>query len=155
MATPHVSAVAALIWSQPPTATNAEVRAALAATAKDLGSTGRDSTYGYGLIRAKAALDYMVGSTPPPPPPLPPPPPPPAGIVLGATKSKVKGVNHVNLSWQNATGAVSVFRNGAAVATVSGSSYTDNTGSKGGASYQYQVCLAGTSSCSNVVTVTF
>lgn len=150
MATPHVSAVATLIWSHKPAATNAEVRAALAATAKDLGSTGRDSTYGYGLIRAKAALDYLLAGAPPPPPP-----PPPTGIVLSATKSKVKGVNQANLSWQNATGAVDVFRNGEQLTTVSGSTFVDNTGSKGGASYQYQVCLTGTSTCSNVVTVTF
>jgi subtilisin family serine protease len=37
MAAPHVSAVAALVWSVMPNATNTEVRAALIATAEDLG----------------------------------------------------------------------------------------------------------------------
>lgn len=61
MATPHVSAVAALVWSVKPTATNAEVRAALASTAVDLGAAGRDVAYGYGLVQAKAAIDYLTG----------------------------------------------------------------------------------------------
>ncbi|MFN2143912.1 MAG: S8 family serine peptidase, partial [Anaerolineales bacterium] len=38
MATPHVSAVAALLWSVNPTATNVEIREAMNATAKDLGA---------------------------------------------------------------------------------------------------------------------
>lgn len=59
MATPHVSAVAALVWSAAPTATNAEVRSALTATALDLGDAERDIHYGYGLVQAKAAIDAM------------------------------------------------------------------------------------------------
>ena len=64
MATPHVSAVAALTWSARPSATNAEVRAALTATAHDLGAAGRDVYYGYGLVQAKDALDYLVPTVP-------------------------------------------------------------------------------------------
>ncbi len=66
MATPHVSAVAALVWSADPTWTNAEIRTALQATAFDLGTAGKDVYYGYGLVQAKAALDYLGGGTPPP-----------------------------------------------------------------------------------------
>lgn len=62
MATPHVSAVAALVWSAAPTATNAEIRTALTATAQDLGAAGRDTSYGYGLIQAYDAIQYLVGS---------------------------------------------------------------------------------------------
>jgi subtilisin family serine protease len=65
MATPHVSGVAALVWSNVPTKTNAEIRAALQATAEDLGTAGKDNSYGYGLVRAKAALDYLGGGSPP------------------------------------------------------------------------------------------
>jgi len=65
MATPHVSGVAALVWSNAPTKTNAALRAALQATAEDLGPVGRDNAYGYGLVRAKAALDYLNGAPPP------------------------------------------------------------------------------------------
>ena len=59
MATPHVSAAAALIWSYNPAMNNAQIRDALQKTAKDLGTTGRDSSYGYGLVQAKAALDFI------------------------------------------------------------------------------------------------
>jgi len=60
MATPHVSAVAALIWSAAPTKSNANIRQALTATALDLGTAGRDTSYGYGLVQAKTALAYLV-----------------------------------------------------------------------------------------------
>jgi subtilisin family serine protease len=59
MATPHVSGVAARIWNLVPNATNAHVRQALTDTAEDLGTPGRDDRYGYGLVRAKAALDRL------------------------------------------------------------------------------------------------
>jgi subtilisin family serine protease len=59
MATPHVTAVAALVWSQQPSLPAAEVRRLLESTAKDLGEPGRDSRYGYGLVQAKAALDML------------------------------------------------------------------------------------------------
>ncbi|MBE0687463.1 MAG: S8 family serine peptidase [Anaerolineaceae bacterium] len=68
MATPHVSGVAALIWSANPTWTNTQIRDALIKTAEDLGVAGKDNSYGYGLVQAKAALDYLGGGTPPPPP---------------------------------------------------------------------------------------
>lgn len=62
MATPHASAVAALVWSAKPTATNEQVRAALIATAEDLGTAGFDNSYGNGLVRAKNAIDYLAGT---------------------------------------------------------------------------------------------
>ena len=64
MATPHVSAVAALVWSANPSWTNTQIRQALTATAQDLGAAGRDVYYGYGLVQAKAALVYLGGGTP-------------------------------------------------------------------------------------------
>jgi serine protease len=59
MATPHVAGVAALVWSTHPQCSNNEVRAALNATAVDLGVPGRDHTYGNGLVQAQAASDYL------------------------------------------------------------------------------------------------
>jgi serine protease len=59
MATPHVSGVAAAIWARIPSATNQDIRNALAATAIDLGTAGRDSSFGFGLVQAKAALDLL------------------------------------------------------------------------------------------------
>ena len=61
MATPHVAGVAALVWSANPAWTNAEVRQALQVTAEDRGTGGRDNAYGWGVIQAKAALDYLQG----------------------------------------------------------------------------------------------
>jgi serine protease len=56
MATPHVSAVAALVRSCHPELDNVAIRAALTATARDLGDAGRDPAYGFGLVQARAAL---------------------------------------------------------------------------------------------------
>jgi serine protease len=55
MATPHVSGVAALVWSQDPACTNQEIRDVLASTAEDLGPAGRDNAYGFGLVQAADA----------------------------------------------------------------------------------------------------
>lgn len=60
MATPHASAVAALVWSHHTNCSAAEVRSALGASALDLDSAGRDVRTGFGLIQAKAAVDYLA-----------------------------------------------------------------------------------------------
>jgi serine protease len=65
MACPHVSGVAALIWSHDPTKKASEVRVALQSTAEDLGSIGRDNSTGYGLVQAAAALAYLTASSSP------------------------------------------------------------------------------------------
>jgi subtilisin family serine protease len=59
MATPHVSAVAALVWSYFPTCTGSQIRTSLNNSALDLGTAGRDVYYGYGLVQAKAAYDRI------------------------------------------------------------------------------------------------
>ena len=64
MATPHVSAVAALIWSWNPALTNVQIREALQMTAMDLGDLGRDPYYGFGLIQAYDAWQYLGGGKP-------------------------------------------------------------------------------------------
>jgi serine protease len=63
MAAPHVSGVAALVWSAYPELTNAQIRSALTGTALDLGAAGRDNSYGYGLVQAKSALDSLAGGS--------------------------------------------------------------------------------------------
>jgi subtilisin family serine protease len=60
MATPHVAAVAALVWSYYPTCTAAQIRSTLGKSAQDLGTAGRDTKYGYGLVQAKAARDRIA-----------------------------------------------------------------------------------------------
>jgi subtilisin family serine protease len=60
MATPHVSAVAALVWSYFPSCTAAQMRTSLDNSAMDLGAAGRDVKFGYGLVQAKAAYDRIA-----------------------------------------------------------------------------------------------
>jgi len=61
MATPHVSGVAALVWSANPSWTNRQVRTALNVTARDLGASGYDTSFGWGLVQAQDALDELRG----------------------------------------------------------------------------------------------
>ena len=73
MASPHVAGVAALVWSNHPQCTAAQIRSALNRTAQDRGTTGRDNSYGFGIVQAKAAVDNITangcsgggGTTPP------------------------------------------------------------------------------------------
>jgi subtilisin family serine protease len=60
MATPHVSAVAALVWSYFPSCTGAQIRATLNKSAQDLGPAGRDVKFGHGLVQARAAYDRII-----------------------------------------------------------------------------------------------
>ena len=238
MATPHVSGVAALVWSQSPSWTNAQIRQALTQTAEDLGAAGRDTAYGFGLVRAKAALCYLAplhsACTGGPAPNNPPvanftftssgltvtftdassdsdgsiaswswnfgdgntsatrdpshtyaadgtytvtlavtdddgatgttsqsvtvsTSPPPPGFTLTAIGYKLKGLQKADLSWSGTTASsVDVYRNNEKVTTVDNAgTYTDNINNRGGGSYTYRVCEAGTSTCSNNVTISF
>jgi len=68
MATPHVSAVAALVWSYfaPAAPTSGrtcnatQLRNSLNKSALNLGAAGRDSSFGFGLVQARAAYDRIV-----------------------------------------------------------------------------------------------
>jgi subtilisin family serine protease len=60
MATPHVSAVAALVWSYFPHCTAAQIAGTLTKSALDLGAPGRDDETGFGLVQAKAAYDRIT-----------------------------------------------------------------------------------------------
>ncbi|HEY9043831.1 MAG TPA: S8 family serine peptidase, partial [Rheinheimera sp.] len=59
MATPAVAGVAALVWSNFPSCSGTEIRNALKATAQDAGAAGKDVYFGYGIVKAKAAYDYL------------------------------------------------------------------------------------------------
>jgi serine protease len=56
MATPHVAAVAALVKSVRPKYTAAQIRAAIEGSCVNLGAPGYDTTFGWGLIDAAAAI---------------------------------------------------------------------------------------------------
>jgi len=62
MASPYVAGAAALVFAAKPTATPAQVRAALQNTAADLGAKGKDQYYGYGEVDAYAAA-LQIGVT--------------------------------------------------------------------------------------------
>jgi hypothetical protein len=80
---------------------------------------------------------------------------PPTGITLQGTGYKVKGVRNVDLSWSGATGSVTIRRNGSAIDTASGTTYTDTLPGKGGGTFTYQVCQVSSGVCSNIITITF
>ena len=81
----------------------------------------------------------------------------PGQITLSARGYKVRGRQTVDLSWNGATSTnVDIYRNGVKiVATLNDGFYTDSPGGRGHATYTYQVCNAGTNTCSNQATVTF
>ena len=61
MAAPHVAAAAALLMAEG--ATSSEAESALIDTASDLGTSGWDSSYGWGLIQPDAALASLTPAT--------------------------------------------------------------------------------------------
>jgi PKD repeat protein len=77
-------------------------------------------------------------------------------IALAANGYKVKGLEKADLSWSGPGGAsFDVYRNGAKIASVQATSYTDDINTKGPATYTYWVCAPATSTCSNKATVNF
>jgi PKD repeat protein len=81
-----------------------------------------------------------------------------ASIVVNADGYKIKGRQNVDLSWSGAGSAsVDIVRDGEVKATVDNESgsHTDNIGVKGGGTYIYAVCEAGTPTCSDDVFVAF
>lgn len=83
--------------------------------------------------------------------------PPPPDISLNLTGSKNKGKHVIDLDWSGTTtGSVEIYRDSGLLVSVPDSgSYTDNTGNKGGRTYTYQVCEAGTNNCSAIETIVF
>jgi subtilisin family serine protease len=59
MAVPHVSGVAALVWSYFPQCKGSAIRKALTASAFELFG-GRNDRSGYGLVQARAAYEYLL-----------------------------------------------------------------------------------------------
>lgn len=158
MATPGVSGVAALVWSNFPECNGQEIRDALKASAADSGASGHDVYFGHGIVKAKDAVDYLTangcaggtggggGGEPGT-----------GDLSLTADGYKSRGAKYVDLSWTGATTSnVDIFRNGSQITTTANDgSHTDAINSKGGGVYDYQVCESGTSTCSTTVTVVF
>lgn len=150
MATPAVSGIAALVWSNHNNCTGTDIRNALKATAEDAGANGNDVYFGAGIVKAVAADAYLTangcGDVVEPPT---------GDISLSADGYRSKGKNKVDLSWGGAsTSNVDIYRNSALYRTTANDgAFTDSFRTSG--SYTYSVCDAGTSNCSADVTVTF
>lgn len=61
MAAPHVAGVAALLFSQDPGRSASQVRSLLTTYSRDLGPTGWDNQYGFGMLDALASLTQGQG----------------------------------------------------------------------------------------------
>jgi hypothetical protein len=100
-------------------------------------------------------------STPTPTPTptaTPSPTPTPGGIVLAASGRRVQRRQTVDLTWSPVTSAnIDIYRDGVVIATVpNNGTFMDFIGVReGNVRYIYKVCEAGTSNCSNEVTVRF
>ena len=115
-------------------------------------------TDGRVIINAASQQDAFFDSeaVSPTPNPTVTPSPLPGPITLGASGRKVGGINTVDLTWSPFGPPINVYRNGVQLATIANlGTYTDSTGDRGSATYTYQVCEAGTSTCSNTVVVIF
>ena len=151
MATPGVSGIAALVWSNHNGCTGTEIRDALKATAQDNGAAGHDVYFGHGIVKAAAADAYLTengcggGVTPPPT----------GDITADASGYRAKGKNKVDVTWSGAsTSSVDIFRNGSLLTTTSNDgAYTDSFRTYG--SYTYKVCDQGSNNCSAEMTVNF
>jgi hypothetical protein len=86
-----------------------------------------------------------------------PPPLPPTGLTLSAKGYKKKGVQYADLKWAGASSTkVDIYRDGVRVAnTANDGAHTDNINHRGGGSYTYKLCEAGTTTCSSSVVVRF
>ena len=60
MAAAHVTGVIAKIWAALPGCTNAQIRTAIEMSAMDLGEPGKDDYFGYGLVQAVDAYNYLL-----------------------------------------------------------------------------------------------
>ncbi len=142
MATPHVAGAAAVVWSSNLSASAQDVRDALTSTAEDLGSAGRDTSYGHGLIDIPAAIAALAG-------PVPDTTPPSTVSGLNATASSTSAIA---LSWSSAsdTGGSGLAgykierctgascSNYTQIATTASTSFS-NTGLAAATTYRYRV----------------
>ena len=82
---------------------------------------------------------------------------PPASLTMSLRAYKVKGTQHVYVTWSDAaTASTEIYRDGVLLTTqtTADGTYTDNIGVKGGGSYIYQACASG-GACTAEQTVTF
>jgi hypothetical protein len=78
-------------------------------------------------------------------------------VSLSARSYKKKGLQYADLKWSGATSTkVDIYRDGVRAAnTANDGAHTDSINQRGGGSYTYKLCEAGTTTCSNSVVVRF
>jgi hypothetical protein len=163
MAAPHVAGAAALYLEGDPAATAGDVYQALfVATTKGIVSSSRTANNHLLYTLPEPGSDPGPDPEPDPEPepepePEPDPEPDPDPIGLSVSAYKARGLQKADLWWTSATSTnVDIHRDGSLLATVWNSgSHTDHIDRRGGGSYTYQVCEAGTSTCSAVATASF
>ena len=138
MASPHVAGVAALILESNPGASAATVVNAI------INNATLNKVTGAGTGSPNRLLFSLISSSG-------------GGITLSAVGLKQRGLKKADLTWSGAASTnVDIYRNGVIITTtVNDGSHRDEISRRRGGSYTYQVCEAGTSTCSNEATVTF
>jgi len=134
MATPHVSAVAALLLAQDASRTPAQLRSIIESSADDLGTAGWDAYFGYGRVNAYRAVTYG-GSTPVPTPTATAEPTPPDAPTPTPTNTTLPTPTPTNTVLPTATPTATALPTPTATATAlaytkrvncGGTSYTDS-----------------------------
>jgi thermitase len=149
MASPVVAGAAALVFASlggdsiiTSPQLRDEVIGAILANADQTGALGQNmlAWTQYGRLNVYAALNGTTSHLP----------------NLSVSAYKIRGTKYADLTWSGATTDVNVYRDGGLLATtVNDGLYTDETLGKGGGSATYKVCEAGTTICSNSVTVSW
>ncbi|OUL09479.1 hypothetical protein B0533_04760 [Sedimentibacter sp. SX930] len=147
MASPHVAGVAALLMASDPSYTAEEVRNKMNETALDLGETGRDKLYGYGLVDASSALGMGPVTNKPPVA---------YNQTVGTTQNTSVAItliasdpDHDPLTYTIASGPA----NGTVSGTGEDITYTPNTDFTGADSFTYEVTDSIGSTASATVTI--
>lgn len=143
MAAPHVAGVVALYLESNPTASPADVHAAIVSNATENAVTNVPG----GINNLLYSLWQPVSFTPPPAP----------SFYPTAVGSKIQGKHVIDLTWQPSNAPrIAIYRNGEHVATTFNTgSFRDNTGIGGNnATYTHQICELNYNSCSEDYVVT-
>ncbi|MGR5238283.1 S8 family serine peptidase [Vibrio alfacsensis] len=148
MATPAVSGLAALLWSNHTECTGNDIRDALKQTTFDAGAAGRDDYFGYGIVKVADAHQYLLTNGCNTQPVV--------DIQLATESYTSKRGEKVDLTWSGATTRkVNVYRNGVVISTTGNDgAFTDTLGDAYGM-YTYQVCEQSSSNCSDLSSVSF
>ncbi|MFG6459527.1 MHFG family PEP-CTERM protein [Roseateles sp. BYS96W] len=155
LASPVVAGIVGLMMSARPAMSNAQIESLLYGTALDLGTTGRDSYYGWGRVNASAAVQAAASSA------LTDTQAPSASIGAPASGSTVSGLLSVNVTASDNVGVtrVELKLNGVVIASDTSSPYSfsvDTTQLANGSASLVAVAYdaAGNAGSSSAVSVT-